>query len=94
VRDACPPPQTIGGTVTAYSASLVWSGHVYGRHVPMSVAQVASAAKAANMKLSCVHVPKSIFNDLPLPENARTFGFDTARQVTLEPLSLSQPVDR
>ena len=55
--------QTIGGTVTAYSASLV-----------------ASAAKAANMKLSCVHVPKSIFNDLPLPENAKTFGYDTARQ--------------
>jgi len=42
---------------------------------------VAAAAKAAKFKLSIVHVPKTIFNDLPLPENARTFGFNTARQV-------------
>jgi len=54
----------IGGSVTAYSASLV-----------------ASAAKATKFKLSIVHVPKTIFNDLPLPENTKTFGFDTAREV-------------
>jgi 6-phosphofructokinase 1 len=42
---------------------------------------VAVAAKAAKLKLSIVHVPKTIFDDLPLPDNARTFGFDTARQV-------------
>jgi len=42
---------------------------------------VDEAAKAAKVKLSIVHVPKTIFNDLPLPDSARTFGFNTARQV-------------
>lgn len=38
-----------------------------------------SAAKAANLKLSVVHVPKTIYNNLPLPEDCGTFGFQTAR---------------
>lgn len=42
---------------------------------------VASAAKKAQFPLSVVHVPKTIFNDLPLPEDTRTFGFSTARHV-------------
>lgn len=58
---------TIGGTITAYSASLV-----------------ASAARAAQVALSIVHVPKSIFNDLPLPEDAKTFGYETAREVGVQ----------
>ncbi len=40
---------TIGGTQTAYSASLL-----------------ANAAKKCKYPLSVVHVPKTIFNDLPL----------------------------
>jgi 6-phosphofructokinase len=36
--------------------------------------------QAAKIKLSISHVPKTIFNDLPLG-SARTFGFNTARQV-------------
>ena len=40
---------------------------------------IEAAAKEANISLSVVHVPKTIFNDLPLPEDVRTFGFDTAR---------------
>lgn len=55
---------TIGGTQTAYSASLV-----------------VSAAAAAKYKLSVVHVPKTIFNDLPLGDGVTTFGFSTAREV-------------
>jgi len=31
-----------------------------------------------------VHVPKTIDNDLPLPENMPTFGFETARHVATE----------
>lgn len=36
------------------------------------------AARAGN-KISVVTVPKTIDNDLPLPENLPTFGFETAR---------------
>jgi len=52
-----------------------------GTATAYSTTLVAAAAKAAKFKLSVVHVPKTIFNDLPLPENSRTFGFTTARQV-------------
>ena len=53
---------TIGGTQTAFSASLL-----------------ATAANEAKYKLSVVHCPKSIFSDMPLGENIKTFGFSTAR---------------
>jgi len=55
---------TIGGTQTAYSASLI-----------------ATAAKSTKLQLSVVHVPKTIFNDLPLPTDIRCFGHSTARDV-------------
>lgn len=29
-------------------------------------------------------MPKTIFNDLPLPDSARTFGFSTAREVGID----------
>lgn len=35
-------------------------------------------------RLRTVHVPKTIDNDLPLPEGVPTFGFTTARQVGVE----------
>jgi len=57
---------------------LVTIGGTYTAH---SSTRVAGAAKAAHFKLSIIHVPKTIYNDLPLPESSRTFGFDTARQV-------------
>jgi 6-phosphofructokinase 1 len=38
-------------------------------------------AEAAGGKLRVVHVPKTIDNDLPLPQNQPTFGFSTARMV-------------
>jgi 6-phosphofructokinase len=56
---------TIGGTQTAYSASLV-----------------VTAAAAAKYKISVVHVPKTIFNDVE--GVGQTFGFSTAREVGMQ----------
>ncbi len=40
--------------------------------------------KCAQGQIRVVHVPKTIDNDLPLPESIPTFGFQTARQVGSE----------
>lgn len=40
--------------------------------------------KEARGRIYAVHVPKTIDNDLPLPGNASTFGFQTARDVGTE----------
>ena len=34
-----------------------------------------------SQEILITHVPKTIFNDLPLPENCYTFGFSTAREL-------------
>ena len=41
----------------------------------------SKVAKAALGELRIAHVPKTIDNDLPLPGNMPTFGFETARHV-------------
>jgi 6-phosphofructokinase 1 len=41
----------------------------------------AKVARASNGRLRVAHIPKTIDNDLPLPGNAPTFGFETARHV-------------
>jgi 6-phosphofructokinase 1 len=41
----------------------------------------AQIAQAAGGQIHVVSVPKTIDNDLPLPENMPTFGFETARAV-------------
>ncbi len=41
----------------------------------------AKIAERSQGKIGVVTVPKTIDNDLPLPENAPTFGFETARSV-------------
>ncbi len=41
----------------------------------------AKIAERTRGKIGVVTVPKTIDNDLPLPENAPTFGFETARSV-------------
>jgi len=41
----------------------------------------AKIAERAHGRIGVVSVPKTIDNDLPLPENAPTFGFETARAV-------------
>lgn len=54
---------SIGGDDTAFSASRV----------------ARFAQETMGVKLNSVHVPKTIDNDLPLPEDIPTFGFETAR---------------
>ena len=54
---------SVGGDDTAFSASRV----------------ARYAQEAMGVTLSSVHVPKTIDNDLPLPEDVPTFGFETAR---------------
>ena len=56
---------SIGGDDTAYSASRV----------------ARYAQESMGVALRSVHVPKTIDNDLPLPEDIPTFGFDTAREL-------------
>ncbi len=56
---------SIGGDDTAFSAS--------------SVARYAQ--ESMGISLRSVHVPKTIDNDLPLPEDIPTFGFETARDL-------------
>ena len=41
----------------------------------------ASIARHTNGRIGVATVPKTIDNDLPLPDNAPTFGFETARSV-------------
>ena len=40
---------------------------------------VSNYAKSVGRTINVVHVPKTIDNDLPLPEEVPTFGFETAR---------------
>ncbi len=56
---------TIGGDDTAYSGS--------------QVARRAGAISGKQDFLRVCHVPKTIDNDLPLPEGTPTFGFESAR---------------
>lgn len=56
---------SIGGDDTAFSASQV------ARYVQEST----------GVCMQSVHVPKTIDNDLPLPEDIPTFGFETARDL-------------
>ncbi|HVA34530.1 MAG TPA: diphosphate--fructose-6-phosphate 1-phosphotransferase [Candidatus Baltobacteraceae bacterium] len=41
----------------------------------------ANIAKRAGGRIGVATVPKTIDNDLPLPDNAPTFGFETARSI-------------
>jgi 6-phosphofructokinase 1 len=58
----------IGGDDTAYAA--------------YRVARYAQKHMGADIQVA--HAPKTIDNDLPLPEEINTFGFETARQVGTE----------
>lgn len=44
----------------------------------------AKIAERANGRIGVATVPKTIDNDLPLPDNAPTFGYETARSVGAE----------
>jgi ATP-dependent phosphofructokinase / diphosphate-dependent phosphofructokinase len=64
---------TIGGDDTAYSAS----------QVAKRVGPGASR-NTGNQVIRVAHVPKTIDNDLPLPEGTPTFGFETARHLGVQ----------
>ena len=50
-----------------------------GDDTAYSSAAVSEYAKKCGRTINVVHVPKTIDNDLPLPEGVPTFGFETAR---------------
>jgi 6-phosphofructokinase 1 len=54
---------------------------VGGVNTAVSASLLTVAAAERGMMLSIVHVPKTVFNDLPLPHDTTTFGFSTARQM-------------
>ena len=50
-----------------------------GDDTAYSSAAVAEYARKMGRTINVVHVPKTIDNDLPLPDGVPTFGFETAR---------------
>ncbi len=57
---------------------------VGGDDTAFSAMSVAAYAKKNGYTINAVHVPKTIDNDLPLPEGIPTFGFETARAIGAE----------
>ena len=51
-----------------------------GDDTAFSAYTVSKHARKMGLDLKSVHVPKTIDNDLPLPEGIPTFGYETARQ--------------
>ncbi len=45
-----------------------------------TASSASRVAEQANGRIQVAHVPKTIDNDLPLPEGVPTFGFETARE--------------
>ena len=54
-----------------------------GSNTALSAHRLAHASVDQKTGLQIVHVPKTIFNDLPLPNNCYTFGYSTARFLSL-----------
>lgn len=50
-----------------------------GDDTAFSSASVSAFAKKSGRIINVVHVPKTIDNDLPLPDGVPTFGYETAR---------------
>ncbi len=75
-------PETMANVAKALDAlGIRWLVSIGGDDTASSAIQVA---KAAGGKLRVAHVPKTIDNDLPLPAQAPTFGFQTARTIAAE----------
>lgn len=60
---------------------------VGGDDTAFSAMSVADYAKKKGYTIGAVHVPKTIDNDLPLPEGIPTFGFETARSLGADEVS-------
>lgn len=50
-----------------------------GDDTASSANRISQFLAAQNIKIQNIHVPKTIDNDLPLPENIPTFGYHTAK---------------
>lgn len=74
-------------TLKRVVATLVEAGINYlvsigGDDTAFSTSQVAKFAREMKgVTLRSVHIPKTIDNDLPLPDDIPTFGYETAREV-------------
>ncbi len=75
-------PETMANVVKACNElgldGLVTVG---GDDTATSAANIADAISAGGHPFRVAHVPKTIDNDLPLPGDAPTFGFETAKQL-------------
>eukprot|EP01084_Bolivina_argentea_P269833 458698_1 len=68
---------TIGGTDTAFSAHKLAQGF-RDRSLLLNTDTLHNND---HQGILITHVPKTIYNDLPLPDNCYTFGFSTAREI-------------
>ncbi len=82
-RDNPTKDQAVMDRVTAAlrDLSLDYLITIGGDDTAFSASRIASEMDGV---LSVAHVPKTIDNDLPLPNNMSTFGFQTARHVGVE----------
>ena len=84
---------TIGGTETAFSAHKLATAFrdrslLLNNNNTSSYSQTTSSFSDIRIDdisnysgILITHVPKTIFNDLPLPSNCFTFGFSTAQEI-------------
>ncbi len=71
----------MGVTKSLDSLGITLLASVGGEDTALSASEVA---KASGGKLRVAHIPKTIDNDLPLPGEIPTFGFETARHLGVE----------
>ena len=75
------PPENLRPTVESLiKAGITHLVTIGGDDTASSAYNVSKKAREMGYDLRSVHVPKTIDNDLPLPEGVPTFGFETARQ--------------
>ena len=76
------PPENLQPTVESLiKVGITHLVSIGGDDTASSAYNVSKRAREMGYDLRSVHVPKTIDNDLPLPEGIPTFGFETARQV-------------
>ena len=78
-------PENLEKTVKSlHSMNLESLISIGGEDTALSASEVA---KASNGTIRVAHIPKTIDNDLPLPGDTPTFGYETARQLGTELVS-------
>lgn len=69
--------RTVVDTLTELGVNYLVT--IGGDDTAYSSSAISAYAKNLGRTINVVHVPKTIDNDLPLPEGVPTFGFETAR---------------